>query len=201
MALTDQDFKLVLTGYWEDDLDNPIQNQFWYKADSANGSAPNLAVTFATAIVPTIALILSSSFQFTTIEVINLVDLQDFTTADINIDGERASNVVTLKDAWGFRFLRPRRGMHDGSKRFGPIAIGDVVNKAPITSLLVTLDNVSDTLQAQLASESPAVNYDPCCVKMVKVQNASNAKFHYEPEDLFICNSVSFTGVSHQDTR
>jgi len=201
MALTNVDYKLVLTGVYDQETANPIQNVFWYKADAAAGSAQDLATVFISELLVNIASIVDSAMLYTTVEVINLVDLQDFTIASTGVPGARNGNVANRWDSWGFQYLRPIRGMNNGSKRFGPITTSDYTNQVATSGMLVTLDLVSDALEVPLVGATD-VTYAPCCVKTVKVANENgNGKFHYEPADLFICNSVAYVGVTHQDSR
>lgn len=199
--LTVNDYRLVLTGYLDSDFDNPIQNQFWYKAVGGTGSAPGLATTFNANIVPAVASLVTSRLVFTTIEVVNLVDLQDFTILSTGVPGDRGIILSNRWDCWAFQYLRPIRGMNNGSKRFGPISATDYSNEEADAGFLVDLDLASDAFETPLASLG-GVSYAPCCVKTEKVPNENgNGKFHYDPIDLFICNSVAYQRVSHQDSR
>lgn len=198
---TNLDYKLVVTAYLDQDIDNPIQNQFWYKASSADAHAGELATVFNANVVPGLARVVTSSLVFTTIEITNLVDLQDFTTMSLGTPGERTSTYTNRWDAWAFQFLRPIRGMNNGSKRLGPIATLDYSKEVPVSSMLQLLDETSDDMEAPLPTLGGAT-YSPCCVKTIKVANANgNGKFHYEPDELYICNSVAFQRVAHQDSR
>lgn len=201
MALTNADYKLTLTGFFEGETANPIENVFWWKADQAGGTAQDLATQFVNTIVPEIAKIVAEGMVFSQVEVINLVDLQDFTIATFGVAGLRSAFVANRWDAFAFQYLRPIRGMNNGSKRFGPIAKADYENQQAVTSLGVTLDLVSDALESGLEANLD-VTYLPACVKTHLVANQNgNGKFHYEPLDLFVCNSVAYQGVSHQDSR
>lgn len=91
--------------------------------------------------------------------------------------------------------------MNNGSKRFGPIATLDYSGEVADAAMLQIFDELSDILEAELLVIGGA-SYAPCCVKTVKVPNENgNGKFHYEPDELFVCNSVAYQRVSHQDSR
>lgn len=200
MALSNLDYRLVTTGYLDDDFDNPIQNQFWYKA-SAAGTAQELATQFNAVMIPALASVVTARLVFTTVEVVNLVDLQDFTILSTGVPGDRGIVIQNRWDAWSFQYLRPIRGMNNGSKRLGPIATFDYNDEVADVGFGVTLDLASDAMESPIPTfGGPA--YWPCCVKTAKVANENgNGKFHYVPADLYICNSVAYQRVSHQDSR
>lgn len=201
MALTDRDYSLTLRGAIDGNTDNPFENKFWFQSDDGTGDAIDLAEAFRDARLLLVANICSSQINFYQIEVINLVNLSDFATIAVNQDGTRLSNVQNYNSAWGFTYLRPIRGIHNGSKRFGPVALGDAVNQQPASDILSDLADLAVALETQLASGTDH-NYDPCVVKTVKVPLSSNpAKFKYVPDTLYVCSSVFFAGLSHQDSR
>lgn len=199
MALTNVDYKLTLTSAYSETSET-FQNVFWYKASSTSGTALDLCENWVTDVAPAIADIISSDTLLLEIESYNLVDDTDFASMSVTLAGTRPGVSMNAWDSWGFRYLRPQRGMHNGSKRFGSVAIADVANGVGDPTIVGLCAALAVVLESTFPNPG-LVFYSPCVVKTVEVPNSTGDGTHYEPDTLLVCTDVSFTGLTTQNTR
>jgi len=197
VGLTIYDYQVIATGTIKG---IECKNVFWYKADSANPNALELADEMEQTLLPAVATVLSSDFTYTELYTFNLVVPTDFDVRPLAVVGDRPSDSLPTFNSWYIRYFRPIRIIHDGRKSFAGIAENDVLDGVITSTLAVTMDLMTDVLQGSL-DPGNGVLYNPCIAQTVEYTNPDTDKTYRIPFELWVCNRVEYVKVSTQNSR
>lgn len=197
MTLTTNDYRVIATGVVNGVI---CKNVFWYKDVVGGGLAVDLAAVFSTDIIDELIKVQSSSFQWTNLDVYNLVNPSNFYVTTLSQAGLRPSAVMPNFVSWYMRYFRPTTIVHDGRKAIAGVAEVDVTDGHIVTTLEVTMDLVTDALQAQLIDGS-GTPYSACIAKTEPYTNPVTGKTYRVPIELFPIERVEYVRVSTQNSR
>lgn len=197
MTLTDRDYKIIT--HITSPQDNNQENTYYYQADAA-GSAFALGNDFISDVVPNIMDVVSSAGTMYLVEVINMVDLDDFAYFDIDVDGTRGAAAMPAFNVYAFTYVPLSRAVHSGKKSIGPIAEADVSNGAIVAGMAGPIATLVAGLEETLVTG--LVSYAPGIMKTEKQVCAEcKSGFRYVPKTWFPVGQVIYKKVSHLTSR
>lgn len=198
MALTSRDYQAVLSGTIFGTVS--IKNVFYFQADTAGGSANDIANLFDSDLATAIATVQNIAVMWDLVEVVNLTDLADFASIGMSVPGARSGECTPPFNAWAFQYVRPTRAVRHGWKRFAGVTEGDSANGLSGTAMLTVLNTLAANLAA--VTDMGAYSYYPCIAKTVEVPLSSDpTKTKYVPQTLFPAQSVQYVRISSQVSR
>jgi len=136
-----------------------VSNVFHFHRSSIAGTAAGLSSGFITNVVPVIQTIMSSAVQLTTLDIVNIEDPDDSSSAIVNAPGLRAADMFSTFAAWGFRLIPSVASLQTGSKRFAGVSEADVNDGVAVASQLLRLAIVATRLQTPFVQS--LVNWTP----------------------------------------
>lgn len=197
MTLTAFDFRIVATGVVNSVV---CKNVFWYKATDSAAIAGDLADVFVANVLPAIATVQSSDFEWTALDTYNLVTPSNFDTRAVSIPGDRSNLAMPNFVCWYIRYYRSTTLTANGRKSIAGVSEGDVTDGVIATALEVTMDLMTDVLASEL-SDAGDVGYTPCIAKTEPYTNPDTGKTYRVPIELFAARSVGYQRVSTQNSR
>lgn len=197
MPLTSLDYRVVATG-----LVNSVvcKNVFWYKATDPGAEAGQLALLFESTIIPAIATVQSSDFQWTNLDIYNLVEPSDFYTGTLSDVGDRGALAMPNFVAWYVRYFRSTTLTANGRKMIAGVSESDVSDGVIVPAVLVTMDLMTDVLETALVGGF-GTDYIPCIAKTEEYTNPETGKTYRVPIELFGISRVEYVRVSTQNSR
>jgi len=170
-----------------------ILNIFHYEmvAGSGGGSS-QLASGFVLNVLDNIGAVCGSDTTFTDLEVRNLADGTDFAVDAFSVPGARSSTAATTFLAWSFTYNPANINFRAGGKRFGSIAILDVVDNNPTGGMITILNACAIALGNPIVSGGNT--YRPRIKR--KTPLSDPATYTYINVD-----NVEFHRISTQGTR
>lgn len=185
-----------------------VENVYFYRGETADSSAQDLAAAFQEDITPAIAGIQTPEVQNDRLSIITLFDFTDFFDADIAVTrGGVASDALPRSVAMNYTLRTNVRNIGPGSKRFAGIS-GSYQNDNTWTGGILA---AAETLRIALAATIGAViedTYKPVIVKRVFYEATETAKEgYYMPREVgdllwaYVTSAALALDVSHQTSR
>lgn len=200
MAISNIDFRLTVNGVYA----FPWSSVFWYRKTSAHVStdAESLYEAFRINTLPLILGVMNSVADVQNIEVVNLVDVTDYTvgTPVAHLGAITSTSPAPTFVAYGLRLNRSSRAGRHGYKRFvgvceelvsfGSTTVSGAL-VAAMAALTAGLDNI---ITSGGASFQPMIPHR----QLVTLPDDTE---QYVLDDLLPISSVEFYGLTTQNTR
>lgn len=202
MPILNTDFRITLH---QDFQGQACQSVFWYRKTSphAVGDAQQLWAAFNSDVMNPLSLIQIPVVVYTNLEVINLVDLTDYYSADPTAvqGGLTTTQPAPRFLAYGIRLTRTTRAGRHGYKRFVGVAEELVVGGG--TGLLSPLDVRMPALLSVLAGNinEGGSTYQHMIPHRVIDPDPPLGEEDYILTDLFPIGSAIYYGPTTQNTR
>lgn len=199
MPITAADFHLTSFMTCSSDTQQYINRWYW-RADSASGTAEDLLAAFKADLIPPLMLMLSLTMTFSTAEAYNLVDDTDFGVILGGEGGGRPGDPLSSMIAMGFTLHRSSRNFRNGGKRFGRVSEDDYNGNVRSAAIATLQNNFAIALETPLVGA--LANYSPLIPKSVLVTNPSPPPAeHYILSDLNPVLAVDYRWLTTQNSR
>lgn len=179
--------------------DNPILNVYAYRQASGTGGAEELAANFVEEVLPDIVGVQSVAIGHSSISVVNLDDLSDFTELAVDPGegtGTQTGDCLPRYNAYSFIYHRTSRGIRNGWKRIAGVPESAQVNGVVTNSgFLTALSALATTLSESLTGSGGDV-WNPRILR----RGSTSVTPPIVRADFPIA-SVAFVGLTTQNTR
>jgi hypothetical protein len=174
-------------------LSQDLMNVFYYEQVTAAGDATELAETVDNEIVDLMLPIQVDDLEHFGVEVINLDDLTDFFTLNVNKFGSTgATESLPSFVAYAFRLNRTTRETRNGAKRIAGVPEGAVNGNTVVAPFVAPAVTLANAMGAELTAAVTLNRYKPV------IHRRGSATLPDATNDVASC---TFLGVSTQNSR
>lgn len=168
-------------------------NVYHYRQTTAPGDAGDLANEFDNDVITTMLPVQHSGVVHNGVEVINLDNLTDFATLNVNRAGTNAG-IAPMPSfvSWSFKLDRSGRDLRNGGKRIVGVCEESTSGNAPIAAIEPTLDALAQDFAKTLTDLASGGSWEPVIVRR---------NHPTKPDALTLVAGASFTRISTQNSR